>query len=70
MPGTYAEWKHCIETDCAIPLTTGFCERRIKALRDLGDPHTAAFRRQWGDEHLARVVSWFEQALRTDARPH
>ena len=64
----YADWKRCIEVDCSIPLTVSYCQRRIKALNNAKDPHTAAFRRQWGDDHLARVVSWFEQALESDAR--
>ncbi|MFM8530585.1 MAG: hypothetical protein ACKOD2_13105 [Ilumatobacteraceae bacterium] len=45
-----------------------FCEHRITALRNQRDPHTAAFVRQWGADHLALVVRWFEQALESDAR--
>ena len=69
LPVTYDEWKRCIEVDCSIPLTVNFCERRLKALRSERDPHTTLFRRQWGEDHLDRVVGWFEQALRSDARP-
>ncbi len=67
MPTTYAEWKRCIEVDCGIELTTDFCERRIRALADPTDAHTASFRRTWGDDHLARVANWFQLALETDA---
>lgn len=69
IPTSYAGWKRCIEVDCGIPLTVSFCERRLKALNDPRDSHTAAFRRQWGDDHLRLVIQWFQQALETDARP-
>ena len=68
LPANYAEWKQCIEVDCPIPLTTDFCRRRVEALNNEGDPHTAAFRRRWGDDHLARVIAWFEQAIETEVR--
>lgn len=67
LPKTYAEWKHCIEVDCGIPLTTSFCERRIQALDDEQDRHTQAFRDKYGEEHLAQVISWFRTALDSDA---
>ncbi|MEM8904700.1 MAG: hypothetical protein AAGF02_13435, partial [Actinomycetota bacterium] len=65
IPDNYADWKHCIEVDCGIPLTTSFCEQRLAALNDEQDPHTASFRDKYGDAHLSRVIEWFGRALRS-----
>lgn len=61
---TFDDWKHCITVDCGIPLTLDFVEERLVALADPTDFHTQKFVAFWGDAHLARVVSWFEQAKR------
>ena len=61
---TYDDWKHCITVDCRIPLTLAFVEQRLEALRDPADYGTQRFIETWGEDHLARVIAWFEQAER------
>lgn len=63
-PRTYDEWRHCIEVQCGIELTPGFVEQRLSALRDDRIHHTQRFREMWGEDHLRRVIAWFEQAAR------
>lgn len=59
---TYEDWKRCIIVDCEIPLTLGFVEDRLAALRNRADLHTQKFVDQWGEAHLEQVIGWFEQA--------
>ena len=61
---TYDDWKHCITVLCRIPLTPGYVEERLAALRDPADFGTQKFIATWGEAHLARVIGWFEQAER------
>lgn len=58
----YDDWKHCITIECGIPLTPEFIENRIASLRDPNDLHTRKFTDEWGQEHLNRVIRWFERA--------
>jgi len=58
----YEDWKRCISVDCDIPLTLEYVEKRLKSLRDPSDYGTQKFVRAWGDDHLAQVIRWFEQA--------
>lgn len=62
VPQSYEDWKHCITALCRIPLTSEYIESRIAALADRSDPGTERFARTWGEDHLARVQSWFFQA--------
>lgn len=64
IPTTYADWRHCIERDCGIPLTADFIAARLADLRDSRSHHTQQFLRRYGPEHHARVLDWFEQAGR------
>ena len=61
---TYDDWKHCITVLCGIPLTPLYVEQRLAALRDAHDFTTQKFVATWGEDHLARVIGWFEQAER------
>ncbi len=61
---TYDDWKHCITALCGIPLTLPYVEQRLTALRDPADFSTQKFITTWGEDHLARVIGWFEQAER------
>ena len=61
---TYDDWKHCITVLCQIPLTLTYVEQRLAALRDPADNGTQKFTATWGEDHLARVIGWFEQAER------
>ncbi|MEA5124456.1 hypothetical protein [Xanthomonas floridensis] len=63
IPDSYTAWRHCIETDCAQPLTAPFIVQRLASLRDLGDHHTQQFLRRWGPVHHQQVIGWFERAL-------
>ncbi|PPT56353.1 hypothetical protein ACCQ14_08875 [Xanthomonas sp. NCPPB 2865] len=62
IPDSYTAWRHCIEVDCAQPLTAPFITQRIASLRDLSDHHTQQFLRRWGESHHRRVIGWFERA--------
>ncbi|PKV10756.1 hypothetical protein [Xanthomonas prunicola] len=64
IPDSYTAWRHCIEVDCAQPLTAPFIVQRLASLRDPGDHHTQQFLRRWGQAHQQQVIGWFEQALR------
>ena len=59
---TYDDWKHCITVLCGIPLTLPYVEQRLTALRDPADFGTQKFMSTWGEDHLSRVIGWFEQA--------
>ncbi|MEM6415292.1 MAG: hypothetical protein AAF720_11635 [Pseudomonadota bacterium] len=61
---TFDDWKHCITEACGIPLTHSFVEQRLAALRDPSDYGTKKFVETWGEDHLQRVIGWFEQAER------
>ena len=61
---TYDDWKHCITVLCGIPLEQAYVEQRLAALRDPADYGTQKFVATWGEDHLARVIAWFEQAER------
>ena len=62
VPTTYDEWEHCITVQCGIPLTPEFVDERIKAMQDKNDFHTQKFIDQWGQDHYAQTLAWFEQA--------
>ncbi|PPU69757.1 hypothetical protein [Xanthomonas pisi] len=62
IPDSYTAWRHCIEVDCAQPLTAPFNVQRLASLRDPGDHHTQQFLRRWGEPHHRRVIEWFEHA--------
>lgn len=68
IPDSYTAWRHCIEVDCAQPLTAPFITQRIASLRDLSNHHTQQFLRRWGEPHHRRVIGWFERA-RMDLGP-
>lgn len=62
IPQSYAEWRHCIEVECGIPLSAGFLAERIRVLTQGEAEETRRFRRLYGEEHWQRVVSWFRRA--------
>ncbi len=49
---------------CRISFTQAYVEQRLAALRDPVDHGTQKFIATWGEAHLARAISWFEQAER------
>ena len=59
----YDAWVRCITVDCGIPLTVDFIEKRLSALRDGSDAHTKRYLTVYGQDHLDRVIGWFEKAL-------
>lgn len=61
---TYEDWKHCITVLCGIPLSLPYVEQRLAALRNSADYGTQKFVAIWGEDHLVRVIAWFEQAER------
>ncbi|MEM7044839.1 MAG: hypothetical protein AAF543_18680 [Pseudomonadota bacterium] len=61
-PGTYEQWRHCIEVQCGIRLTSDYVEQRLSALRDSRDYQTQRFQEMWGEPHLRQVINWFERA--------
>ncbi|WP_184622847.1 hypothetical protein [Xanthomonas sp. 3058] len=63
IPDSYTAWRHCIEVDCAQPLTAPFIAQRLIDLRDPAGHHTQQFLRRWGQAHLQRVIGWFDRAL-------
>lgn len=62
VPTTFEEWKHCITVKCDIPLTLGYVQERITALRNGNDYQTQKFIDRWGTAHHARTLEWFQQA--------
>lgn len=62
IPTTYAEWRHCIEKKCGLPLTPDYVAARLAALRDPKDAHTRDFLRIYGEPHLRATIAWFERA--------
>lgn len=65
IPGTFSEWKHCIEVECRLDLTKDYVTRRLAILRQADAEETLRFRKLYGDTHWRNVVSWFEQAQQT-----
>jgi len=59
---TYDDWKHCITVLCGIPLTPDYIEKRLAELKNPNDYKTQKFIDTWGEQHLKKVISWFEQA--------
>ncbi|MCD0246342.1 hypothetical protein JWH11_12560 [Xanthomonas melonis] len=70
LPESYAAWRHCIEIDCAQPLTATFIAQRLAALNDPTDHHTQQFLRCWGQAHHWGVLEWFERAGSELERTH
>jgi hypothetical protein len=64
IPGTYAEWRHCIEHECKIELSPSFISERLATLRNESGEDRIRFTRRYGDGHLKQVIGWFERALR------
>lgn len=62
IPTSYDEWRHCITEICKIALTPTYIQERLQALRNPNDRMTARFQQLYGNEHLERVIGWFERA--------
>ena len=65
IPETYAEWRHCIEVDCGLVLTPDYVTARLTVLSQPAHQEVQRFVNLYGQEHLARVKHWFEQAGQT-----
>ena len=59
---TYAEWRHCIQNSCKIPLTADFIEARLQILVNLESDETKRFVGLYGREHHQAIVEWFHKA--------
>ncbi|MEM9256740.1 MAG: hypothetical protein AAGA91_14935 [Pseudomonadota bacterium] len=62
IPTTYDEWRHCIIVECGLELTSDYMAARIAALQNDKDHYTKQFRKLYGEDHLQRVLGWFQQA--------
>jgi hypothetical protein len=62
IPSTYEDWKHCVTVRCGITLTPAYIEERLLALRDPRDKMMARFQELYGQDHLEKVIAWFERA--------
>lgn len=62
-PQSYDEWVKCITVGCQIQLEPTYIRERIEALRDPSDSHTKRYLKLYGNDHLERVIGWFERAL-------
>ena len=62
IPQTYAQWRHCIEVECRIPLEPNFIQARLSVLRDPANDETRRFASLYGQAHACSVLAWFEQA--------
>ena len=62
IPETYQAWRHCIEVDCGIPLTSSFIDARIDVLSRSRNEETERFAALYGAAHHVRVLDWFRQA--------
>ncbi|MFE8646267.1 hypothetical protein ACFX58_14375 [Sphingomonas sp. NCPPB 2930] len=62
IPADFAQWRHCIEVECGIPLTQAFVAERLAVWQDTRSEETVRFRRLYGDAHWQRVIGWFGQA--------
>lgn len=67
IPQTYAQWRHCIEVECGIPLTAAFIRDRLDALGDEEAEESQRFRRLYGDAHWHRVLDWFARSAQEAA---
>lgn len=67
IPQTYAEWRHCIEAECRIPLEKPFIAARIAALSRVDHEETQRFIKLYGEQHWTNVLRWFQQADRDAA---
>jgi len=62
IPQSYAQWRHCIEVDCGIPIEPAFVQARLSVLRDPAHDETRRFASLYGQAHARSVLAWFEQA--------
>lgn len=63
IPRNYEEWIKCIEDDCKIYLTKGFCKERVNTYADEKHPETVRFVDLYGLSHKNNVLNWFYRAL-------
>ena len=63
IPQTYAQWRHCIEVECGIPLEpAAFIQARLQVFRDPLSEESQRFTTLYGQQHAHNVLGWFEQA--------
>lgn len=62
LPQNFNEWRTCIEVHCGIPLTPEFIAQRLRELEDRRLHSTEQLYRHYGDAHMTRICSWFQQA--------
>jgi hypothetical protein len=64
IPETYAQWRHCIEVECGIPLTPAFIDERLAVWRNPAHDECRRFAQLYGDAHRQSIQQWFDQARR------
>jgi hypothetical protein len=62
IPQTYAQWRHCIEVECGIPLEPAFIQARLQVFRNPVNEESQRFTTLYGQQHARNVLGWFEQA--------
>jgi hypothetical protein len=62
IPQTYAQWRHCVEVECAIPLEPAFVKARLQVLQNPLHEEALRFNTLYGQQHFRNVLGWFEQA--------
>ncbi|WP_429948506.1 hypothetical protein ACQYWY_16415 [Comamonas sediminis] len=68
IPRTYAQWRHCITVECAIPLSADYIAQRLAVWRNAELEETQRFRRLYGDAHWQAVQRWLLQAAQEQER--
>jgi len=61
IPQTFEEWKDCIVHDCKIQLTKEFAQQRLTVYTNRKNSETRKFISLYGEEHLTRIIQWFQQ---------
>ena len=59
----YQEWRHAIVTRGGLTLNEKFCKERIAIFQNKKLPETQTFLKMYGEEHLKKIISWFQKAL-------
>lgn len=62
IPRDFQAWRHCIEVECGIKLTSEYIQKRITSLENNKEHYTREFLRLYGPEHYQNVLGWFKQA--------
>ena len=64
IPTSYAEWYECITVKCRIEMNREYIKMRLENLNDRTRIETEKFVKLYGENHLDRVLTWFQKALK------